>query len=67
MTNESNTSQSHGRALLWSILVISAVANATTSALGLSVYISIGFGLLTLISGIALVGHHRRERAGSRN
>ncbi|MTD58626.1 hypothetical protein [Amycolatopsis pithecellobii] len=50
------------RSLLWVLLVISLVCNATTSAIGLSVFISGAFGLLTLGSGVALVLHHRRQR-----
>lgn len=51
-----------GRSLLWAALVITAVCNATTSAVGMNVAISIGFGLLTLAFGVALVTHYRRHR-----
>ncbi|MFC9257130.1 hypothetical protein [Amycolatopsis thailandensis] len=61
MTNETKAPQSHGRALLWSVLVVSAVANAATSAAGLSVFISVTFGLLTLACGIALFAGRRKN------
>ena len=51
-----------GRSLLWAALVITAVCNATTSAVGMNVLVSIAFGLLTLASGVALVAHYRRRR-----
>ncbi|HKN54233.1 MAG TPA: hypothetical protein VJX66_17160 [Amycolatopsis sp.] len=54
--------KSTARSLLWMALVISAVCNATTSATGMNVIVSIGFGLLTLASGVALVAHYRRHR-----
>jgi Flp pilus assembly protein TadB len=50
-------------AALWILLVLGAVCNAVTSMLGLNVFISIGFGLVTLASGVALVVRYRRGRA----
>jgi hypothetical protein len=49
-------------ALLWTVLVLALVANGTASVLGLNVFISVGFGLVTLASGVALVAHYRRRR-----
>ncbi|WP_410604772.1 hypothetical protein [Amycolatopsis sp. lyj-90] len=69
MTDESNAPQTHRRALLWTVLVISAVANAAASMAGLSAYISAGFGLLTLACGATLIFGRRKshERPGSRD
>jgi hypothetical protein len=51
------------RPLLWLVLVISAAANVVTSSLDVSVFIGIGFGLLTMACGAALaVDHYRRRR-----
>ncbi|WP_434443942.1 hypothetical protein [Lentzea sp. E54] len=62
MTNEANPTRTHGRALLWVALVISAVANAATSVAGLNLYISISFGVLTLFFGAALLLGRRERR-----
>jgi hypothetical protein len=51
------------RIALWALLVISAVCNVVTSASGLHVLVGIGFGLLTLALGAALVVDHRRSRS----
>ena len=52
------------RPVLWILLITSAVANIVTSASGLHVLLGIGFGLLTLAFGAALVAdHYRRRRA----
>ncbi|NGY62464.1 hypothetical protein G7043_26420 [Lentzea sp. NEAU-D13] len=63
MMNETNSAQSpsHRRALLWSALVVSAVANAGTSIAGLSPYISIAFGALTFMFGMALFVERRQK------
>jgi membrane protease YdiL (CAAX protease family) len=50
------------RPALWVLLVISAVCNVVTSASGQNVLIGIGFGLLTLAFGAALVVDHYRSR-----
>lgn len=50
------------RPVLWVLLVISAAANIVTSTSNLNVLIGIGFGLLTLAFGGALVLHHHRNR-----
>ncbi|GAA3437226.1 hypothetical protein [Kutzneria kofuensis] len=52
------------RPVLWVLLVISAVGNVVTSASGQNVLIGIGFGVLTLAFGGALVAHHYRNRRG---
>ena len=51
------------RIVLWVLLVISAVANVVTSTASPNIFIGIGFGLLTLAFGGALVADHRRRRA----
>jgi len=51
------------RIVLWVLLLISAVGNVVMSASGLHVLVGIGFGLLTLGFGTALVVDHRRRRA----
>jgi hypothetical protein len=55
------------RPVLWVLLIISAVCNVVTSASGLHVLLGIGFGLLTLALGAALVADHyyRRRRRES--
>ena len=50
------------RAALWLTLLVSGTANATTSALGFSPALNIGFGLVALASIVALVTHHYRHR-----
>ncbi|HWD04830.1 MAG TPA: hypothetical protein VG674_20510 [Amycolatopsis sp.] len=47
--------------LLASAVAVSAAANVVTSALGLNVFVSVAFGLLTLALGTALVVRHRRN------
>jgi hypothetical protein len=49
------------RLTLWTLLAICAVCNVVTSASGLHVLIGIGFGLLTLAVGAALIVDHRRR------
>lgn len=51
------------RPTLWLVLILSAAANATTSAAGANVFASVGFGLITLACAAALVVHHYRHRA----
>jgi hypothetical protein len=51
------------RPVLWLLLVICAAANAVTSTAGLTMMISIGFGVATLACAAALVVHHYRHRA----
>ncbi|WP_410604799.1 hypothetical protein [Amycolatopsis sp. lyj-90] len=67
MENESRTSPSRSRAALWSALVISTVANAVVSASELSVSISIGFGLMALFCGVALIASRRKKGEPSGN
>ncbi|MBP2479543.1 hypothetical protein JOF53_008415 [Crossiella equi] len=64
MMNETNTArpQSYGRAALWAALVVSAMANAGTSIAGLSPYVSVAFGALTLMFGLALFTGRRAKR-----
>jgi hypothetical protein len=51
------------RPLLWLVLVISLAGNVVTSSMSISAFIGIGFGLLTLSCGVALVvDHYRRGR-----
>jgi hypothetical protein len=51
------------RPLLWLLLVISGAANVVTKSMDISVFVSIGFGLVTLACGVALaVDHYRRRR-----
>jgi hypothetical protein len=63
MTNTSPSRQSTAvQSLLWVVLTLAAIANATTSTMGLNPIISVSFGLVTLASGIGLVVHYRRNR-----
>jgi hypothetical protein len=51
------------RPVLWLLLIISAVANATVNTAGGNVLVGIGFGLVTLACAATLVVHHYRHRA----
>ncbi|MFD5629750.1 MULTISPECIES: hypothetical protein [unclassified Streptomyces] len=54
------------RPLLWTLLLLGAVANMVTSSIGgAGVYFGIGFGVLTLACAAALVAHHRLNRGRS--
>jgi hypothetical protein len=50
------------RPALWLLLIVSAGANAVSSAIGLPVLIGIGFGLVTVACIATLVIHHYRHR-----
>jgi hypothetical protein len=50
------------RPVLWLLLVISAAANMATSNAGLNMMIGIGFGLVTLACGAALIVDHYQHR-----
>jgi len=50
------------RPLLWLVLAVSAVCNVVASALDVNVFVGVGFGLLTLSCGVALVAGHYRNR-----
>lgn len=50
------------RPLLWGMLVLSAAANAVTSALGVNLLLSTVFGVVTLAAGIALIANYRTRR-----
>jgi hypothetical protein len=50
------------RPVLWLLLIVSASANAVSSAIGLHVLIGIGFGLITVACIAALVAHHYLNR-----
>ena len=50
------------RPVLWLVLILSAVANATTSTIGGNALVGAGFGLVTLACAAALVVHHYRHR-----
>ncbi|ANZ41923.1 hypothetical protein BBK82_44330 [Lentzea guizhouensis] len=49
------------RTLLWIALAVFAVCNAASSIIGLGIAVNIAFGLLTLLSGAALVASYRRR------
>jgi hypothetical protein len=51
------------RPVLWLVLIVSAAANATVSAVGANVLAGICFGIVTLACAAALVVHHYRHRA----
>ena len=51
------------RPVLWLVLIVSAVINATMSITGQNVFVSGGFGLVTLAAAVGLVVHHYRHRA----
>lgn len=59
MMNETNPAQTRRPVLLWSVLVFSVVANAASSIAGLSSYVSIAFGALTFMCGMALFVRNR--------
>ncbi|MET9230081.1 hypothetical protein [Lentzea sp. NPDC003310] len=59
MTNNVQT-KSHP-ALLWTALVLSALANAGMSFVAAGGVIHIVFGVLTLAFGAGLVAHYRRR------
>ena len=50
------------RPVLWLLLVISAAANMAASSTGLNMMIGIGFGLVTLACGAALIVDHYQHR-----
>ncbi|MEV7340703.1 hypothetical protein [Streptomyces sp. NPDC093544] len=53
------------RPLLWTLLLLGAVANMVTSSVGgFSVYVGIGLGVLTLGCAVALAVHHRVSTGG---
>jgi hypothetical protein len=52
------------RPLLWVLLIVALVANATTSLLGLPVLVSASLGVLALVFGALLVRDHLRRRVG---
>jgi hypothetical protein len=50
------------RSVLWLALIVSAVANAASSTVGLNAFIGIGFGLITLACAATLTVHHYQHR-----
>lgn len=63
MSNATQTRKSNAlTSLLWVVLTITAIANATTSAMGLNPFISVSFGVVTFACGVALVVQYRRNR-----
>jgi hypothetical protein len=50
------------RPVLWLGLIVSAAANAVTSSIGISPFVGIGFGLITLACAITLAVHHYQHR-----
>ena len=51
------------RPLLWLVLFVSAAANAVLSTAGDNLWISSAFGVVTVLCAVALIVHHRRNRA----
>ena len=49
------------RPLLWTAVAIFAACNAAGSVFGFGLAVNIVFGVLTLLSGAALVAHYRRS------
>jgi len=63
MNNATPTRKSTAmQSLLWVVLTITLVCNATTSAMGLNPIISVSFGVVTLACGVALIAQYRRNR-----
>jgi hypothetical protein len=63
MTNTTPSRQSTAvRSLLWIVLTITAVGNATVSAMGLNPVVGVALGVATLASGVGLVVQYRRNR-----
>jgi hypothetical protein len=58
--NEITTNSRRNRTLLWAALVVFALGNAGASFAGLTA-VSVAFGVLTLLSGTALVMTRRRR------
>jgi hypothetical protein len=52
------------RPVLWLVLIVSAAANAVTSTIGVSEFVGMGFGLVTLGCAATLVVHHYRRQRG---
>lgn len=50
------------RPVLWLVLIVSAAANAVTSASGLNPLVGVAFGVVTIACVAALVVHHYRHR-----
>jgi hypothetical protein len=50
------------RALIWLVLVVSAVGNSVSSFGGVSMAVHLGFGLVTAICVVALVAPYLRGR-----
>ena len=50
------------RPLLWLVLIVALAANAVTSTMGFSMFLSAAFGLVVIASATALVMQHRRSR-----
>ncbi|MER5551692.1 hypothetical protein ABT001_08420 [Streptomyces sp. NPDC002793] len=55
------------RPVLWALLLLCAVCNAVTSTMdGVTVVVSVAFGLATLACGVGLVLHHRRTASAEK-
>lgn len=50
------------RPVLWSVLAVSVAVNVATSAAGVNMLVSAGFGLIVLACATALVVDHVRGR-----
>ncbi|MEU6022980.1 hypothetical protein ACGFIK_06190 [Micromonospora sp. NPDC048871] len=50
------------RPVLWLVLIVSAVINASMSIADANVFVGAGFGLVTLTCAVLLVVHHYRNR-----
>jgi hypothetical protein len=56
------------RVLLWVVLVASGAANVVTSSMaGVNVLFGVGFGLVALAAGAALIVDHYRNRRPARS
>jgi hypothetical protein len=50
------------RPLLWLLLVISIAANAVINSAGVSIFLAVATGLITLACAAGLIVHHYRQR-----
>jgi hypothetical protein len=62
--DEANAESRRGplRPVLWVVLVLSAVANAISSSVGVNPFVGGAFGLVTLACATALIVHHYQHR-----
>ena len=50
------------RPVLWVVLIVSAAANAISSSIGISPFVGVGFGVITLACVTTLIVHHYQHR-----